>query len=200
MQLARLEGVLHQRRDGHRTDAAGYRRDIGALLTDILEIHIAAQLAVFISVHTDVDNNRAVLDHIGGDKFRNTDRGYQNIRPAAYLRKIFGTAVTDGHRTVFVQQKHTHRLADYIASSDYDTFLALDRDVIGMQHLHHAGGRTGKKIVFAEHDFADVHRVKSVYILARINRFDDCLVIKMLRQRQLNKNTVDVLFLVERLH
>ncbi len=69
-----------------------------------------------------------------------------------------------------------------------------------MEHFHYARGCAGQEIVLAEHDFADVHRMKSIDVLFGINRLYNRLVIEVLRQRKLYENAVDVLFGVEGLY
>ena len=99
-----------------------------------------------------------------------------------------------------MQQQHAHGLADDVASADDHALLALHRDLIAVEHLHHACRCTGQKIVFAEHDLADVHGVERVHVLLRIDRRDDRLVVKVLGKRKLYQNAVDVGLVVQRFH
>ena len=200
LELAGFEGVLHQSRNCHRAYAAGYGCDERALVLDVLKINIAAELSVFISVHTDVDHYRAFLDHVGLDELRDSHRSNEDIGASADLGEVFCTAVADGDGAVLVEQKHSHWLADDIASADDYALLSLYGNVIGMEHFHYARRCTGQEIVLAEHDFADIDRMEGVDVLFGIDRLDNRLVVEMLRQRKLYENAVDILFGVKRLY
>ena len=105
--------------------------------------------------------------------------------------------MTDCYRAVFVEQKHCHRLADYVTSADYNAVFAAYFNVVGMKHLHYACRRAWKKIILAEHNFADIYGMERVNIFKRTDCLNNSLVIKVFRQRKLNKNTVDILLIVE---
>src|SRR5690606_5508820 len=84
-QFQRQQRVLHQRGNGHRTDATGYRCNPAALVLHVVEVDIAAQFpalriaAVGHPGGTDVDHHRAVLDHVGSDEHRFADRDDQDV-------------------------------------------------------------------------------------------------------------------------
>ena len=77
--------ILHQHRNRHRPYAAGNGRDERTLGGNGIKIHIAAEFAVFIPVHTNVYYNGAVLYHIRRDKLGFADSGNKNIRRFCYL-------------------------------------------------------------------------------------------------------------------
>ena len=66
-----------------------------------------------------------------------------------------------------------------------------------MEHFHYACGCAGQKIILAEHYLAHIYCVKCINVLFGVNCFDYCLVVKVLRKRKLNENTVDVRLFVE---
>ena len=82
-------GVSHQHRYRHRSYPAGYGRYRAGDFTDALKIHIAAELAVFVPVHTDIDDRRAGLHHIRSYHLRPADRRDKNIRVRGKRGKIF---------------------------------------------------------------------------------------------------------------
>ena len=43
------------------------------------EIDVAAQLAGVVAVHADVDDDRAGLDHVGGERVAPADRGHHDV-------------------------------------------------------------------------------------------------------------------------
>lgn len=48
-------------------------------LRHIFKINITAEFAVFIPVHTDINHNRTLFYHIGSNKLRSADCGYEYI-------------------------------------------------------------------------------------------------------------------------
>ena len=58
------------------------------------------------------------------------------------------------------------------------------------QQFHNARRRAGGKREIADHDPADIDRVKSVHILCGINGEKNLFFIEMSRQRQLHENAV----------
>ena len=54
-----------------------------------------------------------------------------------------------------------------------------------------------QKVVIADHDLSNIGRMERVDVLLRVDRFDHGLFIQMLWQRQLDQNTVDILFPVQ---
>ena len=115
---------MHQHCDGHGANTAGYRGYSRAKGLNVLIVNVAAKLAVFVTVHTDVDNNGTLFNHIGGDKFCTSDGGNKYVSLTAELFKILRFGVADGHGGVSVKHQHCHRLADDIASTDDNTVLA----------------------------------------------------------------------------
>ena len=77
--LGHLDHVFQQHGAGHRAYTAWYRGDKRAFVLNTFKIDIAAKLAVFVSIHSDVNHNCAVFNHIGSYKFRFTDSGNKDI-------------------------------------------------------------------------------------------------------------------------
>ena len=88
LQLCRSDGVSHKPCDSHGSHTARNRCDVACFRLNGVKINIAAKLAALGSVYTDVNNDRAVLDHIGCNKFRPADRRNENIRSFCNLFKI----------------------------------------------------------------------------------------------------------------
>ena len=105
--------------------------------------------------------------------------------------------MADRYRAVFVEQQHSHRLAYDVTSADYNALLALDGDIIRMEHFHNARGCAGQEVKFAQHDFSDIYGMERVNVLLGADSFDYRLIVKVLWQRKLNQYSVDVLFFVE---
>ena len=107
--------------------------------------------------------------------------------------------MADRDRAVLVEQQHAHGLAYDIASADDNALPALYGDLVLAEHFHHSGRCAGQKIVLAEHDLADVDRVEGVDVLFGADPLDHRLVVKVLGQRKLDEDPVDVGLFVERI-
>lgn len=83
--LCRGQSIFHKHSDGHRPYAAGDGSDGGCNRFNRFKVHIAAKLSVFVSVHTDIDDNSALFYHISGNKFGDSHSGNKNIRPARFI-------------------------------------------------------------------------------------------------------------------
>ncbi len=66
-----------------------------------------------------------------------------------------------------------------------------------MDKLHTACGGAGQEVIIPYHNLADIDRVECIHILFGIDRIDDGLFIKMLRQRKLAQNAVNFAVIVE---
>ena len=131
-----LDRVLHQAADRHGADTARHGRDDRRLRLDGLEIHVAAQFArLGIAVHTHVDDDRPLGDHIRRNKLRAADGHDQNLRPARHLPEVARPAVRHRHRGVLVQQQFRNGQPHDIAAPDHHGSLAGDLHARGLQHL-----------------------------------------------------------------
>ena len=91
-----------------------------------------------------------------------------------------------GNGAVFVKKKHTHGLAHDIASADYHTVFAFDFNIAFCNKLHNACRCAGHKIIIANHNFANIYRVKGVNILFGADGVDNGFFIKVFGKRKLN--------------
>ena len=102
----------------------------------------------------------------------------------------------DGHgriaATAFVHQKKRHRLSDdHRASKDDDVRpgcfdAALDEQALAAERC--AGD---ERVGIAHRDLGDVHGVKAVHVLARVECFDDGAFVNVLRRRRLHEDAVN---------
>ena len=136
------EGVLHKHCDSHRTYAAGYGSDEGSLLLSGLELNVAAELAVVKTIHANVDNYSAFLDHVACNEVSASDSNYENISAEAYLLEVLGLGVADSYCAVLLEKQHSLRLANDIASADNYALLACDICACALDKAHNACGST----------------------------------------------------------
>ena len=65
MALGGLQRIHHQHSTGHGPHSTGHGRDIRRFFCHSRVVHIAAEFAVFIPVHRHINDNSALLNHIG---------------------------------------------------------------------------------------------------------------------------------------
>src|SRR5690606_20882854 len=209
--LSGLERVLQQRSDGHGTDAARHRGDEGALVLHIGEVHVASEAeagrAGVIAQAGDahVHDDCALLDHVGGHEVGLADGHDQDVGTAADLRHVRRAAVYEGHGAVagiaVAGHQHCHWRANDVAAANHHTVLAHGVDVIALQQFHDAVGGGGDKGGQSQAHLADVGRVETVDVLARVDGQRQLDLIDVLRQGHRHDDRryhVDVLDLVHR--
>ena len=116
------------------------------------------------------------------------------------LAKVSGVPVAYGYRSVFVQKHHCHGLAHNVTSSDNNTFLSVGVNSVTVQKFNHSGRGAGQKAVIAAHNVTYVFRKKCVNILFRRNVRKGALWIKVLRNRHLKQNSVNIAALCQRIY
>ena len=94
------------------------------------------------------------------------------------------------HRAVLGQQQRRHRLADNIGAAKHDRLGPGRSGSTSRSSSRQPYGVHGTSAAAAP-QLADVLRMKTVYVLARIDRRDDTLWVDMFWQRQLHQNAVD---------
>jgi len=78
--------------------------------------------------------------------------------------------------------------------------LARHPDLVALQHLNDAGGRTGLRPGAIRHQVADVERMKAVHIFIGRDRQQHLLAVHLPRQRQLHQDAVDGVVTIEQLN
>ena len=81
---------MHEHRNCHRSNTTRNRCNIRSDLLCLFETDIPAQLIFFISVNSDIDDNRSFFDIIGTDITWFSNSHNQNIRLFADFFEIFG--------------------------------------------------------------------------------------------------------------
>ncbi len=118
--------------------------------------------------------------------------GDQNVGSPALTRQVVGFRMTHGNCRVGMQQHYCHWLAYDIAAPNHHGVLARNRNPIALQHFHDAGRRASSRRGTVRHQIADVHGMKTIRILARINGFQHAAGVHVFRQRHLHEDSVDV--------
>ena len=188
---------MQQHGDGHRADPARNRRDRRGDGFDGGEVDVADHLAGLIAVDADVDDDRAGLDIVGCDHLRLADGNDQDVGLAADCRQVDGAGM--GHRDgrVLAQHQLGDRFADDVAAADDDAALALDGQLVSLEHGDDPGRRAGHGAVPAQREQADIDGMEPVDILVRLDRADDRELVDVVRQGQLAEDAVDLAVLVE---
>ncbi len=192
-----FDRIDEQHRDGHRTDAARHRRDVAGHFLDTREIDIAAQLAGFVAIHADVDHGCARLHHVRRENVAQAGGGDHHVGVTGMGGQIARLAMADRDGRAGFEQEQRHGLADDVRAADHHRVRALQRNLIGRQHLHHAVRRARAEQRAAGHQRAGVRNVETVDILFRGDRLDDLVAVDVRRQRQLHQNAVDTRIAVQ---
>ena len=165
------------------------------------EIHVADQpraafrrrIAHAVDAH--VNHRRAGLDHVRLHKFGDAHRGNQNVRAPAMRRDVARGGMANRHRRVRVfalLAKHRgHRFADDVAAAQNHHLRAVGFHVRAHEQFANARRRAGPKARrIAEHQLADVDRMKTVHVLLRRHGGINHRFADLLRQRRLHQNSV----------
>ena len=153
-------------------------------------------------VDSDIDNHSAFAHVIGFYKFRASNRRDNDVGGASNLREIAAARMDNRDRGVpvfvFLHEKQGQRFAhDHASANDRDV-RAVDVDVAFNQQTLHPKRRTRDKTAgIVEHELCDVPWMKSVHVLARIERAHDGCFIDVLRRRRLNQNAVNARVAIE---
>ena len=200
-----LDCVGHQHRDRHRPDSPGNRRHHGghflhfplmdvphpdvAPLVEQIEPWgiISKQPDDFIPIRhlvaPHVDDNRAVLDEVGGDQGGLPYRRDDDVAPANHFRQVRGLRVTDRYRRVGMHQEHCQRLSNIIAAPEHRRARAFDPNAGPPQHLHHAKGSARHEAFVSKNERPDISGMKAVDVLERFYGFKDGMFVHVLRER-----------------
>ena len=181
MNFCSHKSIFHKHSNSHRTYATRNRCYIRSLWLYAIEIYISAKFAIFISVHTNINDNSTLFDHIACNKLRLTDSRNKNISISCNFSKILCTAVCNCYSAVFMEQKHSHRLTNNITSADYNTILAGNFYIFRMNKLHNASRCARQELIIAYHNLTNIRCVESVNIFFRADCLNNSLFIKVLR-------------------
>jgi hypothetical protein len=138
--LAGQQGVFHERTDGHGTYTAGNGSYIAAQRCNLIKLNVAAQAeSALLSLigyagRAYIDDNGSGFNHIGCNESGLAECSYDDVGLTALLFDIYSIAVADCHGAVagiaFLHKQHGHRLAYYVASAQYDTFLTAGLNIV----------------------------------------------------------------------
>ena len=117
---------------------------------------------------------------------------------ADYHDGVLDICVAGDHSAVRAQEHHGHGLSDYVAATDHRADPALDRYLIGAQHLHYPRRGAGQQHGLSRGEPPDVHRMERVHVLLRGDRLNYRVLVDVLRQRQLNEYAVYLRIAVQR--
>ena len=94
---------------------------------------------------------------------------------------------------VFLHEKQRQRFSHDHAAAKNNNVSAADLNVAFKEQTLHGQRRARHKAArIIEHELGDVFRVKSVYVLVRIECAHDCCFVDVLRWRRLNQNAMNI--------
>ena len=116
---------------------------------------------------------------------RLSEGGNYNIGSATLLGNISSVAVTHRYcgitRNLLLHHKACNRLAYDITATQNNTLFALSIDIISAQKFHNAIGGSRQEAGKPNRETACVYRVKTIDILAIVNRFGYLLLVDVTR-------------------
>src|ERR1700682_2925894 len=105
--------------------------------------------------------------------------------------------MADGDGRVGMHEEKRHGFADNVAAAEDDGIGAFDLDVIASQNFHAASGRAGNKAGAPADEATEVDGMKSIDVFGRIDGFEDALGVDLGRERELNKDAVNIIVAVQ---
>src|SRR5437868_14871679 len=92
-----------------------------------------------------------------------------------------------------LHQDRGHRLTDDVASPDDDAIFSRRLDPTHPEHLTYPSRSARKKsVALSDQHLADVHWMKSIDVLGRMDASHHSFGIDLLRQRSLDENAVNL--------
>jgi len=192
-----LKSILHQHCNCHGPNAAGNRCDCTCNLTYLVVLDVSAELAVFVAVHTYVDYDCTLFNHICSNEFSLTDCRNENICTATNFFKILCTAVTDCDSSVFVKKKHCLRFTHDVASSYNYTLFSAYVNVCQTDKFHNACRCAGEKIKVANHNLAHIYGMECIDILFGKNSQKHLFAVNTLGKRKLYQYSINFFFIIK---
>ncbi len=95
------------------------------------------------------------------------------------------------------KEQHSYRLAYYVAATYHHCALAFNLYPRLFDEAHDPHGRARHEGFLTDNEIPYAYRMEPVYILARIYRLQHLAFVKVIRQWQLHKDTVNSLVLVQ---
>ena len=146
------------------------------------------------AVDADVDDDCALLYHVGGNVLWLADGGDEDVRLARDRWHIGCAGVADRNGGVrarlLLHEDGGDGLADDLAASNHHDVLACRIVPAANEHLLDAGGCCRHEPLPPLREKADVGRMEGVHILEWVDRLDGCVLIEMFWQGKLDENAV----------
>lgn len=210
--------VAHEHGDSHGADAAGNRSEEAGSV-DGVWVNVADENAAFLAeffearkrilqqargfggignlICTDIDDGSAGADPVWLNEARFAHGGDEDVGAANDFGKIACFGMANGNGGVGMHQQKRHGLADNVAATEHDGVGAFDGNLIAAKNLHAAGRSAGDDAGAIGDELAEIHGMEAVDVFRRINGFKDAFGIDLRRKWELDKDTVDIVVVVE---
>ena len=201
---AALGGVDHvgeEHGDGHGPDAPGDGADPAGHLTDGVEIDIAdgadfpGRIGDAAGPH--VDDDGALLDHVGSDEPGTARGGHEDIGGGAELAEAPGPLVAADDGGVATHEEDGDGLADDVAGAHDDAAGALEVDAGGLDHADGGEAGAGGEGAAAVDDVADVGGVDALDVFLGVDEALDAVGVDGLGQGHVDHHAHDARVVVE---
>mmetsp|Transcript_12612 Transcript_12612/g.36075 ORF Transcript_12612/g.36075 Transcript_12612/m.36075 type:complete len:257 (-) Transcript_12612:343-1113(-) len=192
--------VPQQHGDGHGSDAARHRRNIGRLPARLLEVDVShepvAPLGARIvhRIDANVNHRRALLDPGAVHHLSPAARRDNDVRLPADLRPIGRARVDDSHRGILPLEKQSGRHAHDVAPTHDRRLLPGHLHATPLEQLDATfrSARDKRWLPPPHRQAPNVERVEPVNVLLDGDGVQNGLLVDVTRQRQLNQNSMDV--------
>ena len=197
---AGFDRVRHQHRNRHRADTAGNGGDCADDFRNTVKIDVADEFvaafttSVLHPIDSDIDHGRPLTNKFRFNEMWTPDGGDDHVGAPANFRDIPGAGMNHRDRCVNALSHEQKRrwLSDDHAATEHDDVRAGQGDPrFAEQAQTTQRGARNKTSVVVERELCDIERLKSVHILARIERANDGRLVDLRRRRRLNKNAVN---------
>ncbi len=121
-----------------------------------------------------------------------SDRHYQQISRARHGSEIARSRMTNRHRRISLQKQLRHRPANNLAATNDTCIRATYFNPAVVQQFDDACRACMARTPVFPSQLSGIHRMKTIDILRRIDRFDNRSLVNLPRQRKLRQNTVNI--------
>jgi hypothetical protein len=96
------------------------------------------------------------------------------------------------HGRITLQEKLCEGTPDNLAAPDDYCVRSTDVNGVALKQFDDADGSARRKRLLSQREATYIHWMKPVNIFSRINRLDDAPLVNSARQRQLHKDSINV--------
>src|SRR5215470_9444477 len=105
--------------------------------------------------------------------------------------------MADGDGGVGVHEKKRHRFADDVAAAEDDGLCSLNANFVAAKNFHATSGSASDETFAAANEFSQVHGMKTVHVLCRVDCLENFFCVNLFRQGKLDEDAVHVVVAIK---